>query len=60
MFLTPQQTTSTNRHVLNGPEHRNPSFKHAFPGRLDISGGILRYSTTTPKPTDVSRAGADA
>ncbi len=50
MFLHPKAVANTNRYVENGPEGRNPSFKHGFRGRVEFSGGILRYSTTSPTP----------
>jgi len=50
VFLPPKTVAATNRYVENGPEDRNPVFKHDFRGRVDFSGGILRYSTTTPAP----------
>ncbi|MFJ5997529.1 hypothetical protein [Streptomyces sp. NPDC092370] len=49
-MLHPKTVAATNRYVENGPEDRNPSFKHDFRGRVEFSGGILRYSTTTPTP----------
>ncbi|MFC7979496.1 hypothetical protein ACFUT3_30215 [Streptomyces cinereoruber] len=63
MFLPPKVVANTNRYVENGPEDRSPSFKHDFPSRVDFSGGILRYSTTSaPKAsvTEVKRAAAVA
>lgn len=50
MFLHPKFVANSNRYVENGPEDRNPSFKHGFAGRSEVAGGILRYSTTSPAP----------
>ncbi|MDL5204971.1 hypothetical protein [Streptomyces sp. ALI-76-A] len=48
MYLSLKTVAATNRYVENGPEDRNPSFKHDFRGRVEHRGGILRYSTTSP------------
>ncbi|MEU9975103.1 hypothetical protein [Streptomyces sp. NPDC051014] len=48
MFLHSKAVANTNRYVENGPEGRSPVFKHDFRGRVEFSGGILRYSTTGP------------
>jgi hypothetical protein len=56
MFLDDKLTAATNRHIKNGPEDRLPVFKRVFPGRVEVRGDVLRYSTTTgetehtPKP----------
>lgn len=50
MFLHPKSVAATNRYVENGPEDRSPSFKWDYAGRVDVAGGILRYSTTSPAP----------
>lgn len=46
-FLHPKRVAATNAYVKNGPEDRAPSFKADFAGRVDVSGGILRYSSTS-------------
>ena len=56
MYLSPKTVAATNRYVENGPEDRNPSFKHDFRGRVEHRGGILRYSTTSPAPKGVAAA----
>ncbi|MGW6535233.1 hypothetical protein ACWGBV_18505 [Streptomyces sp. NPDC055051] len=53
MFLAPKIAANVNRYVQNGPEGRDPSFKHNFAGRIEVSGGILRYSTTGTAPAPV-------
>ncbi|MFF0481042.1 hypothetical protein [Streptomyces sp. NPDC004435] len=53
MFLSPKIAVSVNRYIQNGPEGRDPSFKHNFAGRIEVSGGILRYSTTGAAPAPV-------
>ncbi|MBK3559325.1 hypothetical protein JHN55_22930 [Streptomyces sp. MBT56] len=61
MFLHPLFVANSNRYVENGPEDRNPSFKHGFAGRSEVSGGILRYSTTSKAPVSgppIKRAAA--
>lgn len=51
IFLPPALTAAANRYVANSPAERNPSFRKVeFAGAVVISGGILRYSTTTPAP----------
>jgi hypothetical protein len=58
VYLHPKAVANTNRYVENGPEDRNPSFKHDFRGRVGFSGGILRYSTTSPAPKDEKKGRA--
>lgn len=65
MFLAPNITRAANRHVTEGPEDRNPTFRRTAAGLVDVGGAILRYSTTTPdggtpKPKPVKRAAARA
>lgn len=48
VFLHPKRVAATNAYVKNGPEDRAPSFKWDFVGRVDVAGGILRYSSTGP------------
>lgn len=57
MFLHPKLVAATNRYVENGPEDRAPSFKHDFAGRVDLGGGILRYSTTSKAPENAPQKG---
>ena len=48
IFLPDSLTRAVRKHVHNSPENRNPRFNRA--GRLvQVRGGILRYSTTTPR-----------
>jgi len=49
MFLDPRLVRAANRHVHNGPADKNPVFRRTAAGLVEISGGILRYSTTTPE-----------
>ncbi len=55
MFLPAKAVAASNRYVENSPEDRDPVFKHGFAARLDVSGGILRYSTTSAPPVDDRR-----
>jgi hypothetical protein len=56
VFLPSKLVAATNAYVKNGPENRDPSFKHDFAGRVDAKGGILRYSTTSPAEAKKSPA----
>lgn len=60
MFLSPKDVAASNRYVENSPEDREPVFKHGFAARLDVAGGILRYSTTTTPPTENRKKAARA
>jgi hypothetical protein len=60
MLLHPKTVANTNRYVENGPEDRAPSFKWDFAGRVDIGGGILRYSTTSKAPKGLKKGNAAA
>ncbi|MGW0920373.1 hypothetical protein ACWD3J_15305 [Streptomyces sp. NPDC002755] len=60
MFLSAQDVAASNRYVENGPEDRDPVFKHGFAARLDVAGGILRYSTTSNPPAESRRQAARA
>ncbi|MDT0472774.1 hypothetical protein RM863_11610 [Streptomyces sp. DSM 41014] len=60
MFLSAKAVAASNRYVENSPEDRDPVFKHGFAARLDVSGGILRYSTTTTVSTEGRKRAARA
>lgn len=46
-FLPDTLTAAANRHVHNSPADKLPSFRRNFTGQVEVSGGILRYSSTT-------------
>lgn len=60
VFLSAQDVAASNRYVENGPEDRDPVFKHGFAARLDVAGGILRYSTTSTPPAEARKKAARA